>query len=151
MRFHEVEGGGHRVLRPHAVVIALEVGDIFYLATVSFKVSLCVAHRDQLVVYGVQEKAWDISLRSLLNRIESVQIESVGRLVHSLTDLWPHHLHQRFRRHARHYLGNHALGYLFENAERAVNDHAGNRDRRVGIIVAQGCGASHAATPKRHL
>ena len=72
MRFHEVEGGGHRVLRPHAVVIALEVGDIFYLATISFKVSLCVAHRDQLVVYGVQEKAWYISLRSLLNRIESV-------------------------------------------------------------------------------
>lgn len=46
VRFDEIESRGHRVLRAHTIVISLEVGNIFDLATVCFKISFCVAHWD---------------------------------------------------------------------------------------------------------
>ena len=55
MRPEEIKDVLHGVFWPHRVMVTLKVGDILYLPSVSFEVSLSVTHWDKVIIYGVQK------------------------------------------------------------------------------------------------
>lgn len=105
-------------------MITFEVADIFYSSAISLKISLSMAHRDEIIVASVEEKAWDCALGCRLDWIQGIKVESSRGLTNLHDNLWPHHLHDCLGGHTWHHFRYKPFCYFFENGKRAVNDHA---------------------------
>jgi len=149
MRCKEGKNTIKGVIGAHTVVITLKIRHIFRLtASISFKILFCMTHRNQLVIDCVQEQSRYTSLRRWLARVQRIEVKSTSFLRHLHADLWPEHLHETFRWHSRHDFSYHSLGNVFEATEGTIDDHAGNRYRRIRLIVSQGCCSTHTSTPQ---